>query len=181
MNSRYSYGGSKIISELLAINYGRRDFDRVMIFRPHNVYGPDMGWEHVIPQLALRAKKLVEVGLEEKKVFPVLGSGNQTRAFIHIDDFTGGLMKVIAKGQHHNIYHIGNDEEINIKTLASKILECFNIDAEIISNDAPEGETTRRCPNVNKLRSLGYEQKVSLEKGLQQVVNWYSKNAHLKP
>ena len=32
-----------MISELMAINYGRRHFDRVAIFRPHNVYGPDMG------------------------------------------------------------------------------------------------------------------------------------------
>ena len=54
LNPRYSYGGGKLISELMAINFGRKYFDRVLIFRPHNVYGPDMGWEHVIPQLALR-------------------------------------------------------------------------------------------------------------------------------
>ena len=55
-NPRYSYGGGKIISELMAINYGRKFFERVLIFRPHNVYGPDMGWEHVIPQFALRVE-----------------------------------------------------------------------------------------------------------------------------
>ena len=52
LNPRYSYGGGKIICELMAINYGRQGFDRVLIFRPHNVYGPDMGWEHVLPQFA---------------------------------------------------------------------------------------------------------------------------------
>ncbi len=56
-NPRYSYGGGKLISELMAINYGRKHFDRVLIFRPHNVYGPDMGCEHVVPQFALRLKK----------------------------------------------------------------------------------------------------------------------------
>ena len=56
LNPRYSYGGGKIISELMAINYGRKFFERVLIFRPHNVYGPDMGCEHVIPQFALRLK-----------------------------------------------------------------------------------------------------------------------------
>ena len=40
----------------MAINYGRKFFERVLIFRPHNVYGPDMGFEHVIPQFALRLK-----------------------------------------------------------------------------------------------------------------------------
>src|SRR6185295_17443274 len=58
LNPRYSYGGGKLISELMAINYGRKFFERVLIFRPHNIYGPDMGWEHVIPQFALRVKKL---------------------------------------------------------------------------------------------------------------------------
>ena len=51
LNPRYSYGGGKLISELMALNWGRKGFERVMIFRPHNVYGPDMGWEHVIPDL----------------------------------------------------------------------------------------------------------------------------------
>ena len=58
LNPRYSYGGGKLISELMAINFGRKYFERVLIFRPHNVYGPDMGWEHVVPQFALRLKAL---------------------------------------------------------------------------------------------------------------------------
>ena len=43
LNPRYSYAGSKLISELLALNYGRAHFRRVVVFRPHNVYSPDMG------------------------------------------------------------------------------------------------------------------------------------------
>ena len=39
-NPRYSYGGGKILCELMTINYGRIGFERVAIFRPHNVYGP---------------------------------------------------------------------------------------------------------------------------------------------
>ena len=58
LNPRYSYGAGKIISELLALNYGRKHFNRTIIFRPHNIYGPDMGWEHAIPQLILRMKGL---------------------------------------------------------------------------------------------------------------------------
>jgi dTDP-glucose 4,6-dehydratase/UDP-glucose 4-epimerase len=45
LNPRFSYGGGKILWELLAINFGRKYFDKVVIYRPHNVYGPDMGWE----------------------------------------------------------------------------------------------------------------------------------------
>ena len=56
LNPRLSYGAGKIISEMMAINYGRKHFERVLIFRPHNVYGPDMGFDHVIPQFARAAE-----------------------------------------------------------------------------------------------------------------------------
>lgn len=72
MNPRFSYGGGKIISELLVINYGRKYFDRTIIFRPHNVYGPDMGWEHVIPQFVLRMKELIKNNKDEKIKFQIL-------------------------------------------------------------------------------------------------------------
>ena len=94
-NPRYSYGGGKIASELIAMNHGRTGFDRVTIFRPHNVYGPDMGWEHVLPQFVLRAKELIAQHPDGVVPFPIQGDGSQTRAFIHIDDFTDGLIDVI--------------------------------------------------------------------------------------
>jgi len=48
----------KIISELMTIHYGKRYFERVLIFRPHNVFGPDMGFEHVVPQFSCGWPKL---------------------------------------------------------------------------------------------------------------------------
>ncbi len=98
LNPRYSYGGSKIISELMAINYTRENFDRCTIFRPHNVYGPDMGWEHVLPQFAIRASDAVERQAEGVIEYEILGDGEQTRAFINIHDFIDGLMIVIDSG-----------------------------------------------------------------------------------
>ena len=40
LNPRYSYGGGKLISELMAINFGRKHFDRVMIFRESHYLVP---------------------------------------------------------------------------------------------------------------------------------------------
>jgi len=60
LNPRYSYGASKLVSEVMALNFGRTRFDRVIVFRPHNIYGPDMGSEHVIPQFIQRIKRLTE-------------------------------------------------------------------------------------------------------------------------
>src|SRR5262249_51961048 len=98
LNPRYSYGGGKIISELLAINAGRRQLRRVVVFRPHNVYGPDMGYEHVIPQFAERMRQLAAAQPRGRLAFPIQGSGGETRAFIHIDDAAEAVWQVIDKG-----------------------------------------------------------------------------------
>ena len=74
-NPRLSYGAGKIISEMMAINYGRKYFERVLIFRPHNVYGPDMGFEHVIPQFAVRLKRACAAHPAGAVPFPIQGSG----------------------------------------------------------------------------------------------------------
>ena len=178
LNPRYSYAGGKLISELMAINYGRNGFDRVMIFRPHNVYGPDMGWEHVIPQFALRAVDLIKANPEGTIEFPIKGDGCQTRAFVYVDDFINGVICMLDKGRHLNLYHIGNPEEISIGAVAEKVVECFGRHARIIAGSSPAGETPRRCPDISKLRKIGYEPRVTFAEGLIPTVRWYMSNAH---
>ncbi|MBC07616.1 NAD-dependent epimerase/dehydratase family protein [Thalassospira sp.] len=181
MNPRYSYGGGKLACELMAINYGRSGFDRVMIFRPHNVYGPDMGWEHVIPQFALRAKDLTSKQPDGIIPFPILGDGRQTRAFCHIDDFIEGVHKILNKGKHLEIYHVGNPEELSISEVADHVIKCFGREVDVRPAAAPEGETSRRCPDISKLRDLGYNPSVDFADGIATTVKWYSDNAHLSP
>ena len=181
LNPRYSYGGAKLITELLAINYGRNNFERVVIFRPHNVYGPDMGWEHVIPEFLLKMDNLAGNQPKEKIDFNIQGTGNETRAFIYIDDFTEGLMKIIDKGEHLNVYHIGTSDEIPLSQLAQTVARIFNVEINLIPGALAEGGTLRRCPDIKKLRGLGFNPEISLENGLQISKDWYTENKHLKP
>ena len=173
MNPRYSYGGGKIISELLAINYGRKNFERVVIYRPHNVYGPDMGAEHVIPQLALRMSRLSQEHPLGTIPFPIQGNGEETRSFCHIDDFVQGAMVVQERGLHLNIYHIGTFEEITVAELAYRVAACFGRDIQLMPGSLAEGSTLRRCPDIRKLSALGYSPCVPLEQGLPGVCRWY--------
>ncbi|MDP3770812.1 MAG: NAD-dependent epimerase/dehydratase family protein, partial [bacterium] len=131
-NPRYSYAGGKLISELLAMNYGRTNFARVVVFRPHNVYGPAMGWEHVIPQFALRAIEAIGRHPVGPVPFPIQGDGSQTRAFTHIDDFTDGLCCLLERGAHLEVYHVGNPEEVTIHEVARQVVACLGRTAEII-------------------------------------------------
>ena len=157
LNPRYSYAAGKIISEIMAVNYGRTHFDRVLIFRPHNVYGPDMGWEHVVPQFVVRMKRAVDAHQGTGPVpFPIQGTGAETRAFVYIDDFMDGLSVMLEKGEHLGIYHIGTTEEISIADLAKLVGEFFGRTVTIIPGQLAAGGTLRRCPDIAKLAALGY-------------------------
>ena len=172
-NPRYSYGGGKLISELICSYYYKEFFEKLIIFRPHNVYGPDMGWEHVIPQLILNIKKTKELN---KTFLEIKGDGNQTRSFIFINDFIEALNKVIFKGEHRNIYHIGNNDEISIIELTKMLLKLMDTDLEIRTSQQPKGETNRRCPDDSKIRNLGYKREYKLKDGLKSVIKWYLEN-----
>jgi dTDP-glucose 4,6-dehydratase/UDP-glucose 4-epimerase len=181
LNPRYSYGGGKLLCELMALNYGRSGFDRVTVFRPHNVYGPDMGWEHVLPQFVLRAVDAIAATPSGPVPFPIQGDGSQTRAFVHVDDFTDGLMQVLARGEHLNVYHIGNPEEVTIARVVELVMARFGRAARMIASPAPPGGTPRRCPDIGKLAALGYAPRIPLAVGLPSLIDWYTANHHRRP
>jgi nucleoside-diphosphate-sugar epimerase len=180
-NPRLSYGAGKIISEVIAINYGRKLFDRVLIFRPHNVYGPDMGWEHVIPQFALRLKRAAAEHRTGPLPFAIQGDGSQTRSFCHVDDLVRGVLLMREKGEHLGIYHVGTTEEIAIARLAALMAAHIGRELQLQPQPAPAGGTPRRCPDIGKLASLGYAPQVPLAKGLPPTIDWYFANEHLAP
>ena len=177
-NPRYSYGCSKIATELIALNYGRDHFRKVQVFRPHNVYRPDMGWKHVVPQFIQRVMQLDRTTGEQNRQhsFPIQGSGTESRAFCYVDDIVDGIILMYLKGDHRGIYHIGNDEEITIAQLAVKIGNHMSEDLVIQAQKAPEGETPRRCPDIGKMKKLGYNPRIQLDEGLKNTIAWYLEN-----
>jgi nucleoside-diphosphate-sugar epimerase len=177
-NPRYSYGAGKIISEMMAINYGRRHFDRVLIFRPHNVYGPDMGFEHVIPQFVLRMKKAVEQRRAGVIPFQIQGSGKETRSFCHVSDLVRGVMIVRTRGEHLGIYHIGTTEEVAIGELAHRIAAVIGREVALLTTSTLPGSTPRRCPDITKLVGLGYRPGMPLNEGLPPTIRWYWDDQH---
>ena len=176
-NPRYSYGGSKILGELLTIHGGGKEMERSVIFRPHNVYGPAMGWDHVIPQLTARILQLKASSPAGEIPLPIQGSGREMRAFIYADDFTDALMTLFEKGEHMNIYHIGTMEMIPISEVAQRIARCLGVAVRLIAGKEAPGGTPRRCPDTRKLQKLGFQPKISFDEGLRRTVEWYSKQA----
>ena len=181
LNPRLSYGAGKIISEMMAINFGRKHFERVLIFRPHNVYGPDMGFDHVIPQFALRLKRMADTHASGALPFPIQGSGEETRSFCHVDDLVEGVMIMREKGEHLNIYHIGTTEEVSIADLARRMAAIAGREIALRPSAVLAGSTPRRCPDVSKLAALGYAPRVPLDEGLPPTLKWYWDHEEMAP
>jgi nucleoside-diphosphate-sugar epimerase len=181
LNPRLSYGGGKIISELMVINHGRKHFERVLIFRPHNVYGPDMGFDHVIPQFAVRLKRAMSKHASGAVPFPIQGSGVETRSFCHVDDLVQGVMVVREKGEHLGIYHVGTAEEVSISELARRMAKIAGREIVLGPSAALEGSTPRRCPDISKLAALGYRPRVPLDEGLPPTLKWYWDHESMAP
>ena len=181
LNPRYSYGAGKLISEVMAINFGRKYFERVLIFRPHNVYGPDMGWEHVVPQFALRLHTLGNSQPSGRLRFEIQGTGEETRSFCFVDDLVAGVMVMREKGEHLGIYHVGTGEEVTIAELARRVAHLAQREIELIPGRLQAGGTMRRCPDISKLARLGYKPRVPLSEGLKPTLDWYWSNAQLAP
>lgn len=173
-NPRFSYGGGKIASELLTLHLGGKRGLETAIFRPHNVYGPDMGFEHVIPEIVERVVRLSE-GLTKTAIeLPIQGDGSETRAFCYIDDGARGAAIAGLEGGDGEIYHLGTEEEVSIKALVEGIGEALGVKLTVIPGPLRAGGTLRRCPDIAKLQALGYTPQVSLSEGLARTARWYA-------
>lgn len=163
-NPRYSYAGSKIFSELYAIHNCSKIFKRTVIFRPHNVYGANMGYDHVIPELIIKIKK-------KGFILDVQGTGEETRSFINIEDFIRAFDLLLKKGKNLNIYNIGTKERVTVKKLTKIILKNLKSKKLIKYRKLAKGGTKHRCPDITKISKLGFKQKIKLKEGINNLIN----------
>lgn len=165
-NPRFSYSGSKIIGELLCINYAKKYGFRHTVVRYHNIYGPNMGHEHVIPEFI---RKLVK-----KEVFNVEGDGTESRSFCYIDDAVKGTILVNNdKKSSDRIFNIGNPKETSINELISLLSKISGIEIKPNYKQREQPGTKRRQPDIQRASNLGYSPKISLEEGLKMTYTWY--------
>jgi len=167
---RYSYGASKIASEVMLANYCRDVFERVMILRPHNVYGPDMGHDHVIPELVRRASEACLDHATGQVELPVQGDGTQTRSFIHVEDFAKAFLLIFDKGHDRTVYNVGTDQEISIARLVDAIFRILQRQHVLRFTAAPAGAVSRRQPDVGRLSALGFQATWTLDDGLRDLI-----------
>lgn len=164
---RDSYYLSKIIGEkivqLSGFNY--------LCLRPHNIYGPRMGYSHVIPELIKKIK------FQKSKKIKIY-SPSHKRAFCYIDDAIEQIVGLSFGTKAKNkTFNIGNSrEEIKIFDLAKMIKNKLKSKKKLIKYIYTSGSPKRRVPSMSKTSSYLKKTKyISLNKGIQNYINWYKR------
>lgn len=138
----------------------------------HNVYGSPCDYgerSQVIPALI---RKAINYPVEE---FNVWGSGEQGRAFIHVDDVVNGLILALEKGWGHGHIQIGPSICTSIKQIAESVVKISGKDINIFYDiSKPEGDKARSADFTKAKTILGWEPKVDLEEGLKKQYKWIS-------
>lgn len=164
---RTSYALSKIYGESTGLVYGIKYGIPVTIGRYHNIYGPRMGFWHVIPETFMKIHNSATIGVP---------SPGHTRAFCFIDDAVELTIRACEnKNTLNEVVNIGNSkEEISIKDLVMKIAKIMG--KKVVIKELPDtiGSPARRCPDTSKIERLtGYAAAVSLEDGIRKTYGWY--------
>lgn len=166
------YGASKLAGECYARAYFETYNFPTVIVRPFNSFGPRSHHEgdsgEVIPKFILR-------GLAGKELV-IFGDGEQTRDFTYVSDTARGI---ILAGQTDSAvgktFNIGSNREVTIKRLAELTQKvCQLSQVKVVHHDPRPADVLRLYANADKAKNeLGYEAEVSLEEGLQRLLDWY--------
>jgi len=162
LNPRWSYGGAKLAGEIALNSASHEHKIPFTILRYHNVYGPGMGPNHVIPDFIARGRK---------GIFSLAGSEN-VRSFIYISDaIEATILASFSESTFGKIVHIGNEDPVSMMELAKLIMQIAGWSGKILVENAPSGSTSFRCPDVGFLRKLGFSSSIDLASGIKQVLS----------
>ncbi len=143
----------------------------VIITRTANVFGPGQQLYRVIPRSIISS-------IFNKK-FYLDGDGSSKRSFIHIDDVSKALIKILQKGKIGNTYHISTNRLISIKSLIKKVfkLEKTNFTNIVKFKEDRLGKDKFYKLDSQKIRKkLGWKDNISLEDGILDTIKWIKKN-----
>jgi nucleoside-diphosphate-sugar epimerase len=174
---RWAYACSKAIDEFLALAYWKERKLPVIIVRFFNTVGPRQSGQYgmVIPNFVRQALA--------GEPITVFGDGTQQRAFTHVTDVVGALLKLIAEPKAvGQVINIGNKQEITILALAERVRELSGSDSPIKLvpyDDAYESgfeDMPRRVPDLTRVEGLiGYKATLQLDEILTQVIDYFRK------
>jgi GDP-L-fucose synthase len=167
-----AYAIAKIAGIKMCQSYREQYGFNAISVMPCNLYGINDSFDletcHVLPALIRKLHEGGEVIL--------WGDGSPKREFLHADDLAEACYVCMNKYDESSHINVGVGKDITIKELAQMIAKVVGFTGEIMWNsDVPNG-TLRKVLNVDKIKELGWEPKISLEEGLKKTYDWYCHN-----
>ena len=168
-----AYGWSKLIGTMELQYMAEKYKLNVTTLMLHNVYGPycdtDPKRSQVIPSII---RKIIE--LEPNGQLDVWGSGNQGRAFLHVDDVANAFQLALEKDEIPQIIQIGPNHCTSIKHLVNVLINDVIMKPINVHFDTtkPEGDLGRCADYTIANESLGWSPQIDLKEGLIDTYNW---------
>jgi len=172
VNVRSCYAESKRMGETMCVAWSHQHGVPVKIVRPFHTYGPGMRLDdgRVFADFVANVVQGQDIVMKS--------DGSAIRAFCYVADATVGFFEVVRKGGNREAYNIGNDKgEASILELANVLANLFPdrplkiIRKETLSgNQYLQSKINRACPDISKVRALGWEPRYSVEEGFRRTV-----------
>lgn len=167
LNSRLPYAIVKNLGEAFLRSYQEEFEQEHTVFRFFNTYGPKQSEDFVI-------SKFIRAAMAGNDI-TIYGDGMQTRTFCYIDDNTLACEKIFRQNLHVNdVVNIGSDIEVTILELAETIIRLSGSGSQLkYLPPLPEGDMTRRKPDIAKMNDVLKKPLLPLEEGIQKILaNW---------
>jgi len=177
-SSNDAYAIAKIAGIKMCQAYRKQYGFNAISVMPTNLYGPNDNFDHnsshVLPALISK----FDGSLEKSKhwVVKLWGDGSPKREFLHVDDLAEALVVCMDKYDSDDIINIGTGEDVTIKELAETIVDVVGYKNDYEWDISKPNGTPRKVLNVDKMKSLGWEPKISLRDGIESTYEWYKEN-----
>jgi UDP-glucuronate decarboxylase len=171
LGPRACYDEGKRCAETLCSDYAREYGLTTKIARIFNTYGPRMAENdgRVVSNFILQAL--------HNEPITIFGDGSQTRSFQYVTDLIDGLLKLADHPSFHGPVNIGTQYEMSMKELAELVLRLTDSNSEITFKSLPQDDPKQRRPDTTLAkRELGWEERVSVEEGLQETIAYFKNN-----
>ena len=173
-----AYATAKIAGIRMCRAYRQQYGFNAISLMPTNLYGPndnfDHNTSHVLP--AMISKFDGSLDKSEHWEVELWGDGTPKREFLHVDDLAEACVKCMQDYDEPEPINVGTGEDVTIKELAETIADVVGYKNNIKWNtDKPNG-TPRKVLNVDKIKSLGWEPKITLREGIESTYTWYKEN-----
>jgi GDP-L-fucose synthase len=160
------------IAGIMQVQAVRRQYGLAWISAmPTNLYGPGDNYSgvnsHVIPALI---KRYEEAKLSGEPVVTNWGTGTPLREFLFVDDLASATLHLMEKYDGPQQVNVGTGTDLSIKEIAELVAEAVGYEGKTEWDASKPDGTPRKLLDVSKIKSFGWEPKVSLEEGLKLAV-----------